>query len=108
MYKTKQLTLLFIITLLLPFVSFSQKESELNVIRNFERNSAFNHNNLCFYNFYGFFMHLVQSQQLNAKQIPFIIFVHFFVSNKITKLWKTLYFRYVQKQVTAITKEGLL
>ena len=38
MYKTKQLTLLFIITLLLPFVSFSQKESELNVIRNFETN----------------------------------------------------------------------
>ncbi|MDD2529890.1 MAG: transglycosylase SLT domain-containing protein [Bacteroidales bacterium] len=37
MYKTKKLKLLIII-LLLPFVSFSQKESELNVIRNFESN----------------------------------------------------------------------
>ncbi len=37
MYKTKKLTLL-IISLFISLVSFSQKESELNVIRNFETN----------------------------------------------------------------------
>ena len=51
---------------------------------------------ILFFRYYGlyyfdfllfFFMHLVQSQQLNAEQIPSIIFVHFFISDKIAKLW---------------------
>ena len=37
-------------------------------------------------------MHLVQSQQLNAEQIPSIIFVHFFISDKIAKLWRRNFF----------------